>query len=196
MTSVEFEVVKNEIVTMIDTLHLRGVKVTPIYDLLSQVDTLPKMKTWEALYKFFDEKQYSAIEAELVNQIHSLLKDKTIAHLLFDNKLIKILEVSENTFDSLIQFFQSKITKSITDFNIHQLIVAKAFKHVKFRYDISNQLESYISKSIVEDDLKINPHCQNSCHPYLNNLNGGKGDNHGTIQSRTQTSNIKQTAIA
>ena len=40
------------------------------------------------------------------------------------------------------------------------------------------------------------PHCQNSCHPYLNNLNGGKGDNHGTIQSRTQTSNIKQTAIA
>ena len=43
---------------------------------------------------------------------------------------------------------------------------------------------------------KANPHCQNSCHPHLNNLNEGKGDNHGTIQSRTQTSNIKQTAIA
>ena len=41
-----------------------------------------------------------------------------------------------------------------------------------------------------------NPHCQNSCHPHPNNLNGGKGDNHGTIQCRTQTSNIKQTAIA
>ena len=40
------------------------------------------------------------------------------------------------------------------------------------------------------------PHCQNSCHPHPNNLNGGKGDNHGTIQSRTQTSNTKQTAIA
>ena len=39
-------------------------------------------------------------------------------------------------------------------------------------------------------------HCQNSCHPHPNNLNGGKGDNHGTIQSRTQTSNTKQTAIA
>ena len=39
------------------------------------------------------------------------------------------------------------------------------------------------------------PHCQNSCHPYLNNLNGGKGDNHGTIQSRTQTSNTRQTFI-
>ena len=38
--------------------------------------------------------------------------------------------------------------------------------------------------------------CQHSCHPHPNNLNGGKGDNHGTIQSRTQTSNIKQTAIA
>ena len=43
------------------------------------------------------------------------------------------------------------------------------------------------------DDI---PHCQNSCHPHLNNPNGGKGDNHGTIQCRTQTSNIKQTAIA
>ena len=40
------------------------------------------------------------------------------------------------------------------------------------------------------------PHCQNSCHPHPNNPNGGKGDNHGTIQCRTQTSNIKQTAIA
>ena len=39
------------------------------------------------------------------------------------------------------------------------------------------------------------PHCQNSCHPHPNNPNGGKGDNHGTIQCRTQTSNIKQTFI-
>ena len=39
------------------------------------------------------------------------------------------------------------------------------------------------------------PHCQNSCHPHLNNPNGGKGDNHGTIQCRTPTSNIKPTFI-
>ena len=39
------------------------------------------------------------------------------------------------------------------------------------------------------------PHCQNSCHPHLNNPNGGKGDNHGTIQCRTQTSHTKQTFI-
>ena len=45
-------------------------------------------------------------------------------------------------------------------------------------------------------NLSETPHCQNSCHPHLNNPNGGKGDNHGTIQSRTQKSNIKQTAIA
>lgn len=37
--------------------------------------------------------------------------------------------------------------------------------------------------------------CQHSCHPHPNNLNGGKGDNHGTIQSRTQTSNTRQTFI-
>ena len=39
------------------------------------------------------------------------------------------------------------------------------------------------------------PHCQNSCHPHPNNPNGGKGDNHGTIQCRAQTSHTKQTFI-
>ena len=39
------------------------------------------------------------------------------------------------------------------------------------------------------------PHCQNSCHPHPNNINGGKGDNHGTIQCRTQTSYTEQTFI-
>ena len=56
--------------------------------------------------------------------------------------------------------------------------------------------EYAIVDSIQNLRAEDSPHCQNSCHPYLNNLNGGKGDNHGTIQSRTQTSNIKQTAIA
>ena len=39
------------------------------------------------------------------------------------------------------------------------------------------------------------PHCQNSCHPHPNNINGEKGDNHGTIQCRTQTSYTEQTFI-
>ena len=62
----------------------------------------------------------------------------------------------------------------------------------------SNQNEySRASKGILDRaGIDIDPHCQNSCHPHPNNLNGGKGDNHGTIQSRTQTSNTKQTAIA
>ena len=43
--------------------------------------------------------------------------------------------------------------------------------------------------------LRAGPHCQNSCHPHLNNPNGEKGDNHGTIQCRTQTGYTKQTFI-
>ena len=42
---------------------------------------------------------------------------------------------------------------------------------------------------------QTSPHCQNSCHPHLNNPNGEKGDNHGTIQCRTQTGYTKQTFI-
>ena len=44
-------------------------------------------------------------------------------------------------------------------------------------------------------DIEDFPHCQNSCHPHLNNPNGEKGDNHGTIQCRTQTGYTKQTFI-
>ena len=66
-------------------------------------------------------------------------------------------------------------------------------KKVGYVYDKHGRV---IQKTLVPVDKDGNPHCQNSCHPYLNNLNGGKGDNHGTIQCRTQTSNIKQTAIA
>ena len=52
-----------------------------------------------------------------------------------------------------------------------------------------------------DDFIQVNlhmvkpPHCQNSCHPHLNNPNGEKGDNHGTIQCRTQTSYTEQTFI-
>ena len=45
------------------------------------------------------------------------------------------------------------------------------------------------------ENLPDSPHCQNSCHPHLNNPNGEKGDNHGTIQCRTQTGYTKQTFI-
>ena len=47
----------------------------------------------------------------------------------------------------------------------------------------------------LQSEYAISPHCQNSCHPHLNNPNGEKGDNHGTIQCRTQTSYTEQTFI-
>ena len=61
---------------------------------------------------------------------------------------------------------------------------------------LEEQLSQWIDEKRLFRSSDPFPHCQNSCHPHLNNLNGGKGDNHGTIQCRTQTSNIKQTAIA
>ena len=50
-------------------------------------------------------------------------------------------------------------------------------------------------KQFEDEQVTILPHCQNSCHPHLNNPNGEKGDNHGTIQCRTQTSYTEQTFI-
>ena len=54
---------------------------------------------------------------------------------------------------------------------------------------------AWVLVSKINNSLDCNPHCQNSCHPHLNNPNGEKGDNHGTIQCRTQTSYTEQTFI-
>lgn len=156
MTNEEFVVVKSEIINMMDTLRLRGVLVTPIHDLLSPIITLPKIKRWENVRDFFEERQYSPVETDIMRQVYNILKDKILTHLLFSHKLVKILEVNEETFDTLLQYFQAKITKNIDDFAMHQLISGKSFKDTKFRYDLTPELESYISKSIVDDSLKIN----------------------------------------
>ena len=64
--------------------------------------------------------------------------------------------------------------------------------------NLINFLTRQTDKDLMADLVKglgSTPHCQNSCHPHLNNPNGGKGDNHGTIQCRAQTSHTKQTFI-
>ena len=70
-----------------------------------------------------------------------------------------------------------------------------AISNIVHCFDEQSMAQTYIQlfNQIWNDPLKVEdvPHCQNSCHPHLNNLNGGKGDNHGTIQCRTQTINIK-----
>lgn len=155
MTNEEFNVAKSEIVTMISNLHLRGVRVTPIYELLSPVLSLPAKVTWIALEEHFQQKQYSTVEAALLKQAHKLLRDKIISLIMYSDKLIKILDVELNTFDNLLAFFQSKIHNTITSFTIKQLLESKATKTIKFRTDISSELESYSFKDIVEDDLRI-----------------------------------------
>ena len=67
-------------------------------------------------------------------------------------------------------------------------------------YNISYKDWFNFAEKCQHEDKKIclfidDPHCQNSCHPHLNNPNGEKGDNHGTIQCRTQTSYTEQTFI-
>ena len=60
--------------------------------------------------------------------------------------------------------------------------------------DKTKELSPETKLTIIIDTAKL-PHCQNSCHPHLNNPNGEKGDNHGTIQCRTQTGYTEQTFI-
>ena len=67
-----------------------------------------------------------------------------------------------------------------------------------FHLDIDETMRTFMHTGhggLKGFDSDHDPHCQNSCHPHPNNLNGGKGDNHGTIQCRAQTSHTKQTFI-
>ena len=61
--------------------------------------------------------------------------------------------------------------------------------------NVVDKLKKEKREYVIQEPLLDTPHCQNSCHPHLNNPNGEKGDNHGTIQCRTQTGYTKQTFI-
>ena len=80
---------------------------------------------------------------------------------------------------------------------IVQLLKGRTLYAYNASFDIRMMRQSGHKLRLQQVEVKcLCPLSQNSCHPHPNNLNGGKGDNHGTIQSRTQTSNTKQTAIA
>ena len=90
--------------------------------------------------------------------------------------------------------------KTMDDFKQIQQLMLQQFINNSLEAEMQEHL-GYAKHEKSEQPNKRNgkmrktPHCQNSCHPHPNNLNGGKGDNHGTIQSRTQTSHTKQTFI-
>ncbi len=92
------------------------------------------------------------------------------------------LNLKENFDKSKLEDGQQRF-KAIYDFFLKKI------------FEILNPEENKGRSSKVKKSLKPYPHCQNSCHPHPNNINGEKGDNHGTIQCRTQTSYTEQTFI-
>ena len=123
---------------------------------------------------------------------------------LADGKTIDATEghpfnTPEGWRDEILRYIErnSKVGKLIPDsIKNHPLNLQPLPKSVHKRMHGNDLEENLPEFNIIQKMWYGSPHCQNSCHPHPHNLNGGKGDNHGTIQCRTQTSNIKQTAIA
>ena len=112
--------------------------------------------------------------------------------ILVQDNPISISTINEQDYISLTDMLKAKDGDFfITDW----LRNRNTLEFIGIWEQINNPNFNYGEFAIIKNQAGF-PHCQNSCHPHPNNLNGGKGDNHGTIQCRTQTSNIKQTAIA
>ena len=99
-------------------------------------------------------------------------------------------EITAEVNRQLEQFKQDYDRNKVTEDRKHQ-IAQEAYKEF-----FNSKMKAYLQLVKLKQEYYTDPHCQNSCHPHPNNPNGGKGDNHGTIQCRAQTSNTKQTAIA
>ena len=126
--------------------------------------------------------EYSDIHSVTLNDAYKVLKKSAL-----EMKEIELI------CDAYYDFSKGEIVpdlpESIEAANFYsETIVASKPKH-------GNYKKMKVHIRLIDKIGYSDPHCQNSCHPHLNNLNGEKGDNHGTIQCRTQTGYTKQTFI-
>lgn len=121
--------------------------------------------------------------------IEMLLLQETMKQIGKDGKPDAAINTMLHLMSELIGLNRGRIVLANTD----------GLLRIHYSYGLTAEqvaLGQYYSHEGITGAVYSNsPLSQNSCHPHLNNLNGGKGDNHGTIQCRAQTSHTKQTFI-
>lgn len=152
MKAKKYVIVKAEVVAMIEFLQDRGAKVGDIRGYLAAYPDLPFR--WVKIFSFFENLEESTINISLMKDIHKALNAKVTNLLLYNNKLVKIIDTNEQDFDALLKYYRSTFKKDFVDYSTSELI-SKADDSLSFKLNFDTEKEAFIVKNIVSDFVKI-----------------------------------------
>ena len=96
----------------------------------------------------------STTNISLIKDVHRELSAKVISLLLYNNKLIKIIDINEQDFDELLKYYKSTFKKKFDDYDISELI-SKTDEPLSCKFSFDATKEAFMVKTIVNDLIKI-----------------------------------------
>ena len=152
MTEQKFLILKNEFKAMIDFLRNRGLKIGEIVDDIQKEIKLPKR--WSSVSKFIDDLKFSKVNADTILNAHKHLASNIENILLYNNKLVKILNINEATFEKLLTYFQQSTAETLAAYSIDQLINDTDID-ISFQKELSEKKIVFYFKHIVTDYARV-----------------------------------------
>ena len=148
----EYLVLRIEVIEMVQFLQDRGIKVGEVREYVSAYVDLPTQ--WLKIFSFFTDLVESTINMSLLEDVHRELSTKVVSLLLYNNKLIKIIDINEQDFDELLKYYKSTFKNDFDDYGISELI-SKTDEPLNCKFNFDATKEAFIVKTIVNDLVKI-----------------------------------------
>ncbi len=152
MTEQKFLVLKDEFKAMIDFLRNRGLKIGEIVDDLQKEIKLPKR--WSSVSKLIDDLKFSKINADTILNAHKHLASNIENILLYNNKLVKVLDVNEDTFEKLLTYFQQSTDETLAAYSVGQLINDTDID-ISFQKELGEKKLAFYFKYVVTDYARV-----------------------------------------
>lgn len=150
MTDDEFKALGQDILDAIEFLKVRGYTVTAICELLEDAVTLTKR--WKSITTHFQEADNSTVNVDMFKDAFSKLKNRVVATLLYDNKMVQILSPIDDTFNKLFNHYQSNLLTDIKECDFSDLTNMQ--EGLQFSFKIDDRYQAFGTKTIVEDKVK------------------------------------------
>lgn len=152
MKAQSYSELRIEVVEMVQFLQDRGIKVGQVREYVSAYVDLPNQ--WVKIFIYFNDLKKSTTNESLMQDVHRELSAKVLSLLLYNNKLIKIIDINEQDFDKLLKYYRRAFKKNFEDCKISELI-SKTDKPLSCFLSLDDTKEAFMVKAIVNDLVKI-----------------------------------------
>lgn len=152
MTEQEFLILKDEFKAMIDFLKNRGLKIGQIVDDLQKEIKLPKR--WASVSSYIDNLKFSKVNLDTIVNAHKQLASDIRNILLYNNKLVKVMNVNEDSFEKLLTYFKESTDKTLLDYSIDKMI-NNTDMDIVFQEKMSEKKLAFYFKYVVTDYARV-----------------------------------------